>query len=264
MNKENQKVGDRRLLAELARERVVTTRQLARRMSADKTHAVRLARSLQARGLLKKVKRGVYAVVPLEADPTRFQPDPVLVAHAALGQEYAFSHFTALQLLGAEHHAHKVVHVSKPGVRSRRMRVGDVTVHVHGVSAKLWEAAVTRVKRGRTDLMVTTPERTLVDLVALPPGKQDYEEVVHAYLDLKPKMRMHNLVAETLVWGNNTTLARMGHLIAHHGRRENDDPFQGKMGDFVALKSPYYFGTRPKDPANKLDKTFNVVYPEKS
>ncbi len=104
--------------------------------------------------------------------------------------------------------------------------------------------------------------RTLLDLVAMPPKRQDYEEVVHAYLDLKPKLSMPDLVAESLVWGNNTTLARMGHLLAHHARREGDDPFQGKMGEFMALQSPYYFGTKPKSPGNKLDSMFNVIFPQ--
>lgn len=259
MSEENQK--ERALLADLAKERVVTTHELARRLAASPQQAARVARSLRARGLLKTVQRGVYAVVPLEMDPTRFHPDPILAVHAALGDEYAFSHFSALQLHGAEHHAHKTVHVSRPGARSRRLRVGDTPVHVHGVSDKLWDAAVTTVRRGRAALRVTTPERTLVDLVALPPAKQDYEEVVQAFADLKPKLNMQDLVSETLVWGNNTTLARMGHLLTHHAAKEGADPFAGKMGDFVALRSPFYFGTRPKNPANKFDPTFNIVYP---
>lgn len=259
MNAENQKA--RALLADLAKERVVTTQELARRLATSPRHAARVARNLRERGLLKTVQRGVYAVVPLEVDPARFHPDPFLAVHAALGDEYAFSHFSALQLHGAEHHAHKTVHVSRPGARSRRLRVGDMPVHVHGVSDKRWDVAVRTVRRGRVTLLVTTPERTLVDLVALPPAKQDYDEVVQAFADLEPRLNMKDLVRETLVWGNTTTLARMGHLLKHHAANDGADPFDGKVGDFVTLRSPFYFGTRPKNPANKFDPAFNIVYP---
>jgi predicted transcriptional regulator of viral defense system len=259
MNDDKQKV--RQLLAELAKDRVVTAHQLAEMLGEDQRHASNVVRSLRSKGLLLNVQRGVYASVPLEVSPGNFRPDPVLVVHAVLGQEYAFSHFTALLLHGAEHNAHRTVHVTKPGVRSRRLMVGNVPVHVHGVSDKNWDLAVTTVKRGRASLAVTTPERTMLDLVGLPPKKQDYEEVVHAFLGLKQKMSMPDLVAESMLWGNNTTLARMGHLLSHHASAENGDPFGGKMGEFVALRSPYYFGTQPRNPANKLDSTFNVVYP---
>ncbi|MCA1819261.1 MAG: hypothetical protein LC620_04290, partial [Halobacteriales archaeon] len=259
MNEEKEK--DRELLSELARSRVVTLREFSTMLNTSTSRASSLARSLRGQGFLKNVKKGVYAVVPLESNPDRFQPDPILSVHAALGPEFVFSHHTALQLHGAEHNAHGTVHVSKPGVRSRRMKVGSVPVHVHGVSASHWESAVSRVKRGTATLQVTTPERTLLDLVGLPPKRQDYEEVVHAYLDLRDKLSMPDLLQESMLWGNRTTLARMGHLLAHHGRKPDDDPFSGKMGEFVALSSPYYFGTQPNNPANRFDSTFNVVYP---
>ncbi|MHB8584820.1 MAG: type IV toxin-antitoxin system AbiEi family antitoxin domain-containing protein [Thermoplasmatota archaeon] len=262
MNKDNKKA--RGLLAELARERVLTTDALARKLASDSTRAARVARSLRARGLLKNVRRGVYAVVPLESDPARYSPDPILAVHAALGDSYVFSHFTALQLHGAEHNAHKTIHVTKPAARSRRLRVGDTDVHMHGAPARGWDAATATMKRGRATLRVTTPERTIFDLVALPPRQQDYDEIVTAFRDLKSKLNIRHLVAETLAWGNTTTRARMGHLLTHAADLGEPDPFGGKIGEFTALKSPFYFGTRPTDPANRVDKTFNVVYPERA
>lgn len=250
----------RRLLTVLARERVVTTRELARMLDVDRAKAVRVARALREKGLLMLVKRGVYAVVPLEAEPNRFEPDPVLSVHAALGDEYAFSHFTALQLHGAEHHAHKTVHVSRPGARPRRLRVGRVPVHVHDAPEADWASATTTMKRGRTDVRVTTPERTLIDLVGLPPKEQDYSELVEALRGLEPKLSSRDLVEQALRWANNTTKARLGHLLSHHAQT-GPDPLEGRTDQFRVLQSPYYFGTRPRDPKNRLDREFNVIYP---
>jgi len=217
------------------------------------------------RGIFAHVQRGVYAVVPLEADPATFQPDPILVTLRTLGPEYAFSHFSALVLHGAEHQVHETVHVTKPHVRSRKLRVGATRVHVHTTESLLWETATMMLRRGRDKLLVTTPERTLVDLVGLPAAKQDYAEVVEAFRSLLPRVNPSELARATELWGNRTTHARMGHLVARHAQErstEFEDAFKVSRSNLAPLQSPVYFGTRPNDPANRFDRAFNLVYPE--
>lgn len=260
MNVENQQT--RKLLAELARHRVVTRDDLAQAFHRHGSSLDALVRSLRNKGLITPVRRGVYAIVPLENNPDRFHPDPLLAVHSALGPGYAFSHFTALQLHGAEHFPHRTIHVTKPEARSRKMKVGPVAVHVHGTKHDNWDLITTTLRRGKQTLHVTTPERTLLDLVGLPPKQQDYWEVVDAYRDLRPKLSMPDLLAEAMTFANKTTLARLGHLILHHSPSSHGDVFQGKMGEFITLRSPTYFGTSPKQEGNCLDKDFNVVYPE--
>jgi len=262
MSLENQQT--RKRLAELARRRVITRKELAETFHRDGASLDALVRGLRRKGLITPVRRGVYAVVPLESNPDTFRPDPVLVVHAALGSEHVFSHYTALQLHGAEHFPHRTVHVTKAGARSRKLKVGLVTVHVHGTDSTNWSLFTTNVRRGRHTLQVTTPERTILDLVGLPPKQQDYREVVDAFLDLRPKLSMPDLLAEAMAFGNKTTLARLGHLLLHHGASGAGDVFEGKMGEFITLHSPTYFGTSPNRQGNRLDKDFNVIYPEEA
>lgn len=252
----------RKLLAELARQRVITRDDLAKTFHRHGSSLDSLVRSLHHKGLITPVRRGVYALVPLESNPDQFHPDPVLAVHSALGPEHVFSHYTALQLHGAEHFPHRTVHVTKPGARARKMKVGRIAVHVHGTSADKWSLFTTTLRRGKHSLPVTTPERTLLDLVGLPPKQQDYREVVDAYRDLRPKLSMPDLMAEAMAFANKTTLARLGHLLLHHSPSTTGDIFQGKMGEFITLRSPTYFGTAPNREGNRLDKDFNVIYPE--
>lgn len=249
-------------LLTLARARVLTTADLAKVLGTTRPHAARLAFDLRKRGLLTQVMRGVYASVPLDVNPKGFRADPFLAVHKALGDDYVFSHLSALTLLGAEQTVHKTVHVSAPGVRSRTRDVGDFVVHVHSVPEKGWEATWTRVRRGGELLRVTSPERTLVDLASLPPRVQDYEEGLEAVRSLLRRTDTQKLLTCVQETGNMTVLARLGHLLRASGA---DAPQLArvleKIRSAVADSSPVYMATRPKDPANRYDSEFKVVFP---
>ena len=67
-----------------------------------KKSAVERLKYYVEKGRLKIVAREVYASIPPDTTPARFQPDRYLVA-AAARPEGIFSHHAALELLGAAH-----------------------------------------------------------------------------------------------------------------------------------------------------------------
>src|SRR5271169_2491601 len=148
---------------------------MARLLNRSPRSASKVAMGLRRRGLLVRVRRGEYAVAPLDVDPAGFRPDRYLVVQKALKGPFAFSHQSALSLLGGEQSVHRTVHVTEPGKRSRRTRVGFWTAHVHGTPTAGWGSASLQVRRGRESFLVTTPEPTLVDMASLPRSRQDYE-----------------------------------------------------------------------------------------
>lgn len=256
---------NREALLRVARGRVLTTRDLARVLGVHPKNGAKAAFDLKARGFLKTVQRGLYAAVPLDIEPKGFQPDPLLTVHRALGERYAFSHYSALALLGAEQHVRRGVHVEAPGVRPRRRTVGTIPLHVHALSARAWKGATTRVRRGGTTLLVTTPARTLVDLAALPEPEQDYEEVLEAFKSLLPRVDPVDLSGAARGVSNMAALARLGHFLS---RTVGEPPmfrgFEPLLSDLeqaVAHSSPKYLGTRPRAPSNRYDRRFKVVYP---
>ncbi len=258
---EQHRVSREDLLA-LARARVLTTADMAKVLGTTPPHAARLAFDLRRRGLLTQVMRGVYASVPLDVDPKGFRADPFLAVHKALGDDYVFSHLSALTLLGAEQTFHRTVHVSAPGVRPRKRGVGDFVVHVHSVREKGWEATLTHVRRGGESLRVTSPERTLVDLASLPPLAQDYEEALEAVRSLLRRTDTEKLLTCVQETDNRTALARLGHLLRACGA-DALPPTRvlEKIRSAVADASPVYMATWPKDPANRFDREFKVVFP---
>lgn len=258
---ERKKVGRQELLR-LARARVLTTRELAKLFGVTPSHAARLAFDLRRKGFLTRVKRGVYASVPLDTDPRGFHPDPFLAAQRALGEGYTFSHHSALTLLGAERTVRRTVDVSAPGVRSRRRRLGYFVVHVHSVPQGALQDVTTRVRRGGVTLRVTSPERTLVDLASLPSPVQDYEADIEAFRALLPRSDLKRLLAVARSTKRTAALARVGHLlrVSGYASPEMTGVLRSIRRSLVHAGSAY-FATRPKDASNRFDREFKLVYP---
>ncbi len=249
-------------LRRLARAQVVTTQELAELFQRSPTRAAKLAFDLRKRGLLTEVRRGVYASIPLEADPRNFRPDPFLTACRAMGERYAFSHRSALTLLGGEQTVRASVEMTAPGVRPRRRQVGHVRVHLYCTPRDGWGRAQTTVRRGGTTLRVTTPERTLVDLAALPNSQQDYEEDLLAFRALMPRVNPKKLLREVMSRRSARVRSRVGHLLQSSGTEEAGltDVLRAIQGS-VSRSSPSYFATQPHAASNRFDPTFRVVYP---
>jgi predicted transcriptional regulator of viral defense system len=249
-------------LRRLARDRVVTTEELAKLFQRPVSSAPKLAFDLQKRGLLTKVRRGVYASVPLEADPRSFRPDPFLSSSSALGEGYVFSHQSALVLHGAEQTVRKTVHMTAPLARPRMRKVGELSVHVHGSPLEGWRSASTRVRRGGASLRVTTPERTLVDLAALSNSVQDYEEDILAFRSLLARVDARRLRREVMRRRRASTRARVGHLLQASGVEASWlRELQRAIEESLSGSSPSYFATRPRASSNRYDSRFNLVYP---
>jgi predicted transcriptional regulator of viral defense system len=253
---------NRQDLLRLARARVVTTEELGGLFNVSSSRAARIAFDLKRRGLLTKVKRGVYASVPLDTDPERFRPDQFVSVQKALGEGYAFSHFSALSLLGGERTVRRNLQVVARGARPRNRRVGELTVHIRSIAKRAWNSDTSDVRRGGVSVRVTTPERTLIDLAALPAAQQDYEEELAAYRYLLPRADLAALANDVRGVHQQKTLARVGHLIkaSGHGRGELARLVSELRGR-VANTSPSYFGTAPRSTGNRFDPEFKLVYP---
>lgn len=252
-------------LQALARLGVVTTSEMAKALGVTSKQAVEFAHRLKERGALKSVRRGEYAVVPLEVDPRGFQPDPYLAVQKTLGSEYAFSHQSAASLLGAQENYRRTLHVSAPGVRSRRTRLGPWLVHVHRADPVDWGQSKMQTGRGLGAVSVTTPERTLMDLVAGSNKSRDYAEDLEVYLTLLPQVDPGKFRTLVLADERVSTRARVGHLTAQAGHDLHlKRQFQETLRDLaqsVASASTTYLGTHPGVESNRYDSRFHVVYP---
>ena len=82
--------------------RVFTVEEFARHLGGQKSLAEYRVRYYLRQGRLKRLANGVYATVPVGADPESFEPDAFLAA-AAIRPDAVFAYHSALDLLGQGH-----------------------------------------------------------------------------------------------------------------------------------------------------------------
>ncbi len=142
---------------------------------------VRRLRHHLASGRVARAARGVYAVVPLGATAARFDPDPILVA-AAARPDAVFAYHSALELLGVGHStwAHASVFTAR---RREPILLDSSRISFYGDPPALATSlgrtfATRRVERRGRLLVVTGPERTVVEGLRRPPLVGGVEELL--------------------------------------------------------------------------------------
>lgn len=151
---------------------------------------------------LKRVANGVYAAVPVGVDAEKFEPDPFLAA-AAIRPDAVFAYHSALDLLGQGHSVWWMCTVCTMRPRSPVV-LGRNTIkfltHPPAIRRRAQSGALqsganhlwaTEVTRGERRLLVTTPERTLVDgfrELSLVGGLDELVDSMDGFATLNPEL----------------------------------------------------------------------------
>lgn len=132
-------------------------------------------------GRLRLVARCVYVVVPAGIDAKKFQPDPILVA-AAARPDAVFSHHSALEMLGAAHSIWRefTLYTAK---QRRIICLGENSIRflIHPAQMRIGKKGsfgTRRIERRGRFVMVTGPERTLVEGFRRPRLVGGFEELI--------------------------------------------------------------------------------------
>lgn len=129
----------------------------------EPARAARLLRHLAAQGWLTRVRRGMYATVPLEAErPEDWRVDPWVIVDAALGEGYvggwtALHHWDLTDQVFAT-----TVYLTTRRVSYREREIGGARFELRHIGGD-HRFGTKRVWRGRVPVDVSDPERTLVD-----------------------------------------------------------------------------------------------------
>lgn len=129
----------------------------------EPARAARLLRHLAEQGWLTRVRRGLYATVPLEAESAEdWRVDPWVVVDAALGEGYvggwtALRHWDLTDQIFAT-----TVYLTARPVPYRDREIGGAQFELRHIGGDD-RFGTKRVWRGRVAVDVSDPERTLVD-----------------------------------------------------------------------------------------------------
>jgi predicted transcriptional regulator of viral defense system len=211
--------------AELAsvagRRRFVTPADAAAELGVDPHVAARKLAHWAEKGWLRRVRRGLYIPVPVEAErPEGWAQDALLVATAVWSPCY-FTGWTAANRWGLTEQVFRTT-VVKTAQRVRRaeVRLLDADYLVMHVSEDLMGWGMEAVWQEEVQLRLADPTRTVVDILDAPHlggGVRTAAEILGAYLDDHGSTRLIEY-ADRL--GNRTVFKRLGYLVEALGRDE--------------------------------------------
>lgn len=192
-----------------------TAEDAAEVLEVSRDEAARIAGYLASKGWLSRIRRGLFTVVPLEADvPEEWRADPWLVAARVFAPCYiggwsACEHWSLTEQL-----FRSVLVVS--AVPQRR---AEVTVQGTGfrVASRQPDAlfGTRRVWRGRGRVDVSDPSRTIVDVLDDPSiggGIRNVGDVLDVYFSGDHR-NDELLVSYADRLGNRTVYKRLGYLL---------------------------------------------------
>ena len=201
---------------------VFTREELAEHLSAGGHVGARTQESLVAyhtrTGRLVRVRRGLFAVIPSEADGDTYPVDPYLIA-SRLTPDSVLSYHTALELHGRAYSVwQRLTYLASRPVEPMTFRS-----HVYR-GARFPEAlvrvgkehfGVSTMERAGMSLRVTSLERTLVDVLDRPGRSGGWEEIWRS-LESVEFFDLDKIVEYVLLLGNATTASKVGFYLDQH------------------------------------------------
>lgn len=194
---------------------LVTVDSTADALSLDRSHAAKLLSRWTTQGRLRRLKRGVYAPVPLDqVEPGVVLEDPWIVVPRLFGPAY-IGGWTAAEHWGLTEQLFKsvLVFTTRP-VRKAKVAIQETPFVLHQVAADAL-FGTRPVWRGTIRVDVSDPHRTIVDMLDEPRvagGVRHADDCLGAYLASR------NSAPEKLIEyadrrGNGAVFKRLGFLI---------------------------------------------------
>lgn len=215
------------LLAAWEREgtRTITLTQLRELVGPSTARIV--ASRLVRKGVLDRIRPGLYAVRPFRAI-ARPWLQPALIALESLLHEQlhyvggliAFS----LNRLTSQQYT-SVIDVFVPSYLKSR-RLGNAKVSFHRRRSNVFSIGITTVEVDGVPVTVSNPERTVLDALEEFRVVGGMEEAVHLFAEALPKIDAQILVSQALEIARDSTCQRLGLLLERAGQQ---DPFMTQL-----------------------------------
>jgi predicted transcriptional regulator of viral defense system len=229
--------------------RLVTVDDVAEVLDLDRTSAAKRLARWNEHGWLRRVRRGLYIPVPVDAEnPRAWSEDPLVLADAVWRPCY-FTGWTAASHWGLTEQVFRTTIVkTTERVRKTRDFLLDWEFKVAHTSADEIAWGLVRVWRGDRRVLFADPARTVVDVLADPSlagGIRLGAEILDAYL-LEHDSRTLVEYGDRL--GNGAVFKRLGYLVEAAGLPDDGltDACRERLTTGIALVDPGGPSTGPR------------------
>jgi len=213
-------------------------------LGVDRARTARLLARWADQGWARRLRRGLYLLIPLEATaPERWTVDPWIVAQRLFSPGYIAGWSACEHWAFTEQIFRDVAVFTSAPIRERRTTVDQTTFVLRKVPERLL-FGTHAVWRGSIKVQVSDPTRTIVDVVDDPKwggGIRHVCQVLDAYRE--SEHRAPDLLVDYLSRiGNAAAAKRLGYLWEITGASEPDagliEQLQGMVTSGYALLDP--------------------------
>lgn len=182
----------------------------------SKPNAVKeLLSDMTKRGLLMRIKEGIYYIIPFEADPVLFMPDwHVIAAYLVNDAKHYIGYYSALQI----HNLITQPSLKEQIVVSKQIRPSEISIknvpfqfiyhndtHFFGAK-KIWIDAYNRV-------LCSDLEKTIIDCLFKPDYAGGITEVAKAIHMAKDRINYERLLDYAKQFNSQSVIKRLGFLL---------------------------------------------------
>jgi len=189
----------------------------------SRTDAAKLLARWASQGWLNRVRRGIYLPVPLESEVADAPPeDAWIVANTAFAPCFVCG-WTAAEHWGLTEQVFRTVLVSttrRP--RDRKPVIGGIQFRLRTVREREL-FGLRNVWRGRMQVGVTDPSRTILDLMADPSlggGLRSSTDMLRSYLASREMRNVRQLIQYAEVFNSGAVFKRLGFLLSRFAPEE--------------------------------------------
>jgi predicted transcriptional regulator of viral defense system len=215
-------------------------------------------------GRLLRVRRGLYAVVPSGQTPKTVQPDPFLLA-AGMTPDAVLAYHTALEFHGRAYSTFReFTYLTSMATRPAEFRGNTfrgVAFPRSLVDRNQESFGVETGEREGLETRVTSPERTLVDVLDRPAISGGWEEIWRS-LESVEYYDLDRIGEYVLMLDNATTVAKVGFYLEQHAEQLMvEDSALGRLRTHVP-KKPHYLDRSTREPAHLIE-PWNLIVPQR-
>lgn len=194
---------------------LVTVQDVQKILNIPKDKVLKLLPYLAASGWLKRIKRGVYLLIPLEAmSPSQWTANDWLVATKIFVPCYIGGWSAAHHWGLTDQLFNSTVVFTPQRVRSKETKLGEFSFVLHIVDESKFFGLDT-IWQGQNKILVSDPSRTIVDILDTPllgGGIRHSLEVISDYFSSK-YVDENKLLEYVEKFGNKSVAKRLGYLI---------------------------------------------------
>jgi len=174
-----------------------------------------LLSDMTRRGLLMRVKKGLYYIIPYEQDPATFMPDwHLLAGHLVQDADYYIGYYSALQI----HNLITQPSVKEQIVVSKQIRPAEIKIknipfqfifhnekHFFGAK-KIWIDNYNKV-------LCSDLEKTIIDCLFKPDYSGGVVEIARAIYISRNKIKFSTLLDYVIKFNSQAVIKRLGFLL---------------------------------------------------